>query len=63
MIKPKMTRAERLLATQREYEKWSENVEFVTETGASDEDEAALLDTLLEKGLIEGGSEADNTKN
>lgn len=54
MAKPKLTRAERLLATQREYEKWAEKVEFTSETGASDEDESRLLDTLLDKGLIEG---------
>jgi hypothetical protein len=48
-----MSREERLLATQQAYEVWSETVEFVTEDGASDEDESKLLDTLLDQGLIQ----------
>ena len=47
-----MSREERLLATQEVYEIWSETVDFVTEDGASDEDEAKLLDTMLDQGLI-----------
>jgi hypothetical protein len=53
MGKPKLTRDQRLLALQHEYEKWSETVEFVTETSASDEDETAFMDRLLDLGLIE----------
>ena len=57
MTKPEMTREERLRGIQREYEKWSEKVEFVSETGASDEDESKLMDKLLDLGLIEGEDE------
>lgn len=48
-----LSREERLKATQRAYEQWSEMTQFVTDTGASDEDESKLLDTMLEQGLIE----------
>ena len=58
MAKPKLTREQRLRALQHEYEKCSENVNFVTETSASDEDEAAFMDRLLDLGLIE---EADDS--
>jgi hypothetical protein len=47
-----MSREERLLATQDAYEAWAETVDFVTDDGASDEDEAKLLDTMLDQGLI-----------
>jgi hypothetical protein len=47
-----MSREERLLATQQVYEAWSETVDFVTDDNASDEDEAKLLDTMLDQGLI-----------
>ena len=59
MTKPKLTREQRLRAVQYEYEKWSETVEFITETGASDEDETAFMDRLLDLGLIE---ESEDTK-
>jgi hypothetical protein len=47
-----MSREERLLATQDAYEAWSETVDFITDDGASDEDETKLLDTMLDQGLI-----------
>jgi hypothetical protein len=48
-----LTREERLAATQRVYEEWSEVTDFVTDDLASDEDEAKLLDTMVEQGLIQ----------
>ena len=53
MAKPKLTREQRLRGLQHEYEKWSESVEFITETSASNEDETAFMDRLLDLGLIE----------
>ena len=53
MAKPKLTREQRLHALQHEYEKWSETVEFISETSASDEYETAFMDRLLDLGLIE----------
>jgi len=47
-----LTREQRLAATQRAYEQWSEVTDFVTEDGASDEDESKLLDIMLKQGLI-----------
>jgi hypothetical protein len=47
------TRAERLAATQRIYEEWSEKTTFVTDDAASDKDESELLDTMVEQGLIQ----------
>lgn len=47
------TRAERLAATQRTYEEWSEKTPFITDDGASDANEAKLLDTMVEQGLIQ----------
>jgi len=38
-----MTRAQRLLATQRTYEEWSEKTPFVTDYEASDQNEDALI--------------------
>lgn len=48
-----ISREERLAATQRLYEEWSEVTDFVTDDSASEEDESKLLDTMLEQGLIE----------
>lgn len=48
-----VTREQRLAATQRAYEEWAEKTTFTSETGASDEDEAKLLDILLDQGLIQ----------
>lgn len=53
-----MSREERLLATQAAYDEWSQNVDFIDESDdgsstASDEDEAKLLDTMLDQGLIQ----------
>ena len=47
------SRAERLAATQRTYEEWSEQTDFVDDGGASDAEEAKLLDTMIEQGLIQ----------
>lgn len=47
-----MSREERLLATQQAFDAWMEETDFITEDGASDADEAKLLDTMLDQGLI-----------
>ena len=52
MVKPKLTREQRLRGIQYEYDKWSASVNFITETSASDEDETVFMDRLLDLGLI-----------
>ena len=42
------TREERLKATQKAYAEWSEKTDFITENGASEEDEAKFIDKLIE---------------
>ena len=41
-----MSRRDRLKAIQEVYSKWQEGVQFVSETGASDEDEAKVMDEI-----------------
>jgi hypothetical protein len=41
-----MSRRDRLKAIQEVYSKWQEGVQFVSETGASDEDEAKIMDEI-----------------
>jgi hypothetical protein len=37
------TRQEKIKAIQEAYSKWEENVKFISETGASDEDESKIM--------------------
>jgi hypothetical protein len=46
-----MNRQQRQEAIQRTYKEWAKGVEFVTETGASDEDEEKLYDALIKANL------------
>ena len=41
-----MSRREKLKAIQQSYSKWEEGVKFTSETGASDEDEAKVMDEI-----------------
>jgi hypothetical protein len=41
-----MSRRDRLKAIQEAYSKWEEGVTFTSETGASDEDEAKVMDEI-----------------
>ena len=41
-----MSRRDRLKAIQEAYSKWEEGVKFTSETGASDEDEAKVMDEI-----------------
>ena len=41
-----MSRRETQKAIQEAYSKWSEKVEFTSETGASDKDEAKIMDEI-----------------
>ncbi len=41
-----MSRRDRLKAIQEAYSKWEEGVKFTSETGASDEDEAKVMDQI-----------------
>ena len=40
---PEITRAQRLQATQRAYEDWSEKTDFTSDFSASDQDESDLV--------------------
>ena len=47
-----MSRRDKIKAIQEAYSKWEEGVKFTSETGASDEDEAKVMDeitTILKK--------------
>ena len=41
-----MSRREKLKAIQQSYSKWEEGVKFTSETGASDEDEAKIMNEI-----------------
>ena len=41
-----MSRRDRLKAIQEAYSKWEEGVKFTSETGASDEDEAKVMEEI-----------------
>lgn len=41
-----MSRRDKLKAIQEAYSKWEEGVKFTSETGASDEDEAKVMDEI-----------------
>ena len=41
-----MSRRETQKAIQEAYAKWSEKVQFTSETGASDEDESEIMQTI-----------------
>ena len=41
-----MNRRDKIKAIQEVYSKWQEGVKFVSETGASDEDEAKVMDEI-----------------
>ena len=41
-----MNRRDKIKAIQEVYSKWQEGVEFVSETGASDEDEAKIMNEI-----------------
>ena len=41
-----MNRREKQKAIQEAYSKWSEKVEFTSETGASNEDESKIMDEI-----------------
>ena len=41
-----MNRREKQKAIQEAYAKWEEGVKFTSETGASDEDEAKVMDEI-----------------
>lgn len=41
-----MNRREKLKAIQEAYAKWEEKTKFTSETGASDEDEAKIMDEI-----------------
>jgi hypothetical protein len=41
-----MSRRDKLKAIQQAYSKWEEGVKFTSETGASDEDEAKVMDEI-----------------
>lgn len=41
-----MNRQEKLKAIQDAYARWSEKVEFTSDTGASDTDEAVLMEEI-----------------
>ena len=41
-----MSRRDRLKAIQEAYSNWQEGVKFTSETGASDEDEAKVMDEI-----------------
>ncbi len=41
-----MNRREKLKAIQEAYAKWEETVEFKSDTGASDEDEARIMEEI-----------------
>lgn len=41
-----MSRQETLRAIQEAYAKWQEKTEFTSETGASDEDEAKIMNEI-----------------
>jgi hypothetical protein len=41
-----MNRREKQKAIQEAYSKWEEKIKFTSETGASDEDEAKIMDEI-----------------
>ena len=41
-----MSRRDKIKAIQEAYSKWEEGVKFTSETGASDEDEAKVMDEI-----------------
>ena len=41
-----MSRRDKIKAIQEAYSKWQEGVKFTSETGASDEDEAKVMDEI-----------------
>lgn len=41
-----MSRRDKIKAIQEAYSKWEEKVKFTSETGASDEDEAKVMDEI-----------------
>jgi len=41
-----MNRRDKIKAIQEVYSKWQEGVKFVSETGASDEDESKIMDEI-----------------
>ncbi len=47
-----MSRRDKIKAIQEAYSKWEQGVKFTSETGASDEDEAKVMDeiTIILKG-------------
>ena len=40
------SRREKIIAIQEAYAKWEESAKFTSETGASDEDEARIMDEI-----------------
>jgi hypothetical protein len=41
-----MSRRDKIKAIQEAYSKWEQGVKFTSETGASDEDEAKVMDEI-----------------
>jgi hypothetical protein len=41
-----MSRRDKIKAIQEVYSKWEEGIKFTSETGASDEDEAKVMDEI-----------------
>ena len=41
-----MSRRDKIKAIQEAYSKWEQEVKFTSETGASDEDEAKVMDEI-----------------